>query len=102
MTEYNKLVRDRIPEIIENSGSRYSIRTLDEEEFGKCIKAKLVEEAKEYEESGEIEELADIFEVIGYILDINGWTYDEVYQKALEKLKKRGGFDKRIFLEWTD
>lgn len=62
--EYNKLVRDRIPEIIQAKGDVCVVRTLDDDEYRMRLKMKLMEEVMEYQESGSLEELADIYEVI--------------------------------------
>lgn len=98
---HNKLVRDNIPNIIKESGHECKYRILNDKEFLEELKRKLVEESIEYCNSGDIEELADVFEVIGFILDCNNWTYDKVYQVAHEKAEKRGVFYKKYFLEET-
>lgn len=71
---YNKLVRDRIPEIIAASGKRCDTRILSEEEYLAMLRTKLHEELAEYEESGELEELADILEILYALADLQGFT----------------------------
>jgi len=95
MKTYNKLVRDRIPEIIEASGARCETRILTDEEYLKALDAKLDEELAEYHESGDIEELADLLEVIYAIAKARGC---DVVGKRIEKAARRGGFAKRIML----
>ena len=96
---YNKLVRDKIPEIIASKNKKYNIKYLKDDELKDALNNKLLEEVNEFIESDhDIEEMADIFEVIGAILDLNNWTYDMVGQVQLDKVKARGAFDKGIFL----
>ena len=96
---YNKLVRDKIPEIIASKNKKYNIKYLKDDELTDSLNNKLLEEVNEFIESDhDIEEMADIFEVIGAILDLNNWTYDMVGQVQLDKVKARGAFEKGIFL----
>ncbi|MCY0864224.1 MAG: nucleoside triphosphate pyrophosphohydrolase [Sulfobacillus sp.] len=103
---YNKLVRDRIPEIIASEGKRYRVRTLDTEEFVARLREKLDEEIAEYrraETSAEaIEELADILEVIYHLAAVHGSTVEELEAVRIRKRVKRGGFEKRLFLVEAD
>lgn len=96
---YNKLIRDRIPEIIEEQGKRCEIRTLTEDEYRLELDRKLQEELKEYLDEGTVEELADIVEVVLAIAKEKGLTKEELDRVMEEKRKKRGGFEKRLFLE---
>ncbi len=97
---YNKLVRDKIPEIIErNEGRSCKTRILDDEEYLFELNKKIQEELAEYLESGEIEELADLEEVLRAILDSKGVSYEEFERIRLEKVNKRGAFKDRIYLE---
>ena len=102
MKVYNKLVRDRIPEIIEKNGGKPIIRKLDDEEYFRELNRKIKEELNEYLESGEIEELADLEEVLRAILDYKNCSYEEFEKIRNEKVKKRGAFKNKIFLESTD
>ena len=95
---YNKLVRDRIPEIIASTGDKYKIRTLSDAEYIEMLDAKLDEELKEYHEDKNIEELADILEVLYAVAKARGYTIDELEETRLKKQKARGGFDEKIFL----
>lgn len=96
---YNKLVRDRIPEIIEVSGKSCVTETLPDEQFIELLNKKLLEEVTEYLESGSVEELADIGEVMHAILDYKGISLEEFQRIRLEKLQERGGFKKKILLK---
>jgi predicted house-cleaning noncanonical NTP pyrophosphatase (MazG superfamily) len=96
---YNKLIRDRIPEIIQSSGKKCSTVTLSDEEYLKLIDAKLDEELAEYHKDQNIEELADLLEVIHAAALARGYTLEELEQVRAEKAAKRGGFEKRILLK---
>ena len=95
---YNKLVRDKIPEIIEKNGGKCVCRTLNDEEYIAMIDAKLNEELVEYYEGKNIEELADLIEVIYAAAKARGYTIAELEEVRAKKAEKRGGFDKRILL----
>ncbi len=99
MKTYNKLVRDKIPEII-NSDSRVAItRKLDDAEYLNELNKKLQEEVKEYLEDNNVEELADIVEVIYGILNSKNVSIEEFEIIRKNKVDKRGAFNKKIFLE---
>lgn len=95
---FNKLVRDKIPEIIEKSGSRPIIRVMDDGEYLIALRKKLDEEVLEYHESGEIEELADMLEVVYALCEAEGHTIDELLSVYKKKHDERGGFKDKIFL----
>ncbi len=102
MKIYNKLVRDRIPEIIaSDNGKTCSIRTMQPVEYLKALNKKLQEELQEYLESGEVEELADLEEVLRAILDVKNVSYDDFESIRIKKANERGAFKKRIFLEYV-
>lgn len=98
MKTYNKLVRDKIPQIIRQSGKECRLKVLNDEEFLYYLEKKLEEEFKEYMESKEILELADMVEVIYAILDAKGIDIDDFERSRKAKRENRGGFDERIFL----
>lgn len=102
MPVYNKLIRDRIPEIIQMSGKKFTYEILEEEQYASELKKKLQEEVKEYlltdTNVQAIEELADILEVIHALAKVHGETITEVEEIRREKALLRGGFDRRLFL----
>jgi predicted house-cleaning noncanonical NTP pyrophosphatase (MazG superfamily) len=102
MPTYNKLVRDRIPEIIEKAGKSFTMRVLDTEEYKQELHKKMREEHREYMESGSdqdsLEELADLLEVIYALAEVHGSSFEELEQIRQEKADKRGGFLERLFL----
>ena len=95
---YNKLVRDLIPDIIKDSGNECRTRILSDDEYLKMLDAKLDEELLEYHQDQNIEELADLMELIQATAIARGFTLEELESVRAEKAKKRGGFDKKIFL----
>ena len=94
---YHKLVRDRIPEIIEADGKTCVCETLSD--YISLLDRKLNEELAEYQESKSLEELADLLEVIRAVVKARGWTVEELEQVRTEKATKRGGFEKKILLK---
>ena len=96
---YNKLVRDRIPEIIKSSGKSCTTEILSAEDYLRMIDAKLDEELAEYHKDQNIEELADLLEVIWAAAIARGYTIEELERVRAEKAAKRGGFEKRILLK---
>ena len=93
---YHKLVRDRIPEIIEADGKICVCETLSDEDY---LDQKLNEELAEYQESKSLEELADLLEVMQDVVKAHGWTLEELEQVRADKASKRGGFEKKILLK---
>ena len=102
MKKYNKLIRDKIPEIIETEGRTCKIETLSDEEYLIHLNEKLLEEANEYLESGEVEELADLEEVLRAILKAKNVDYESFEKIRTDKVEKRGAFDKKMLLKETD
>ncbi|MFC7785519.1 phosphoribosyl-ATP pyrophosphohydrolase [Rossellomorea sp. GCM10028870] len=102
MPNYNKLVRDRIPSIIESTGKKYSTKVLNDEEYIKCLKEKAYEELNEYcaaeTDVEAVEELADLLEVIRSLVNQHGATFEEVEAVREDKDLKRGGFKEKVFL----
>lgn len=98
MTVYNKLVRDRIPEIIEQGGEKANIRILDEEEYLRLLHAKLDEEVGEFHRDRNTEELADILEVVYALAEAIGASREELTRVYERKHDDRGGFRDRVFL----
>lgn len=96
---YNKLVRDKIPEIIEASGKKCETQMLNDEAYLEMLNKKLDEELKEYQESHEAEELADILEVIYALAQARGVSKEQLEEIRNEKAEKRGSFEKKILLK---
>ncbi len=102
---YNKLIRDKIVDIIEKDGKKAIVSTLNDEQYKEELLKKLLEEANEVANSSNsnemLEELADVLEVIRYLAKINGKELNDIVTIADEKKEKRGGFDDKVFLEKT-
>jgi len=104
-TTYNKLVRDRIPEIIKLEGRDPVTRILNDEEYRSSLLAKLREEAQEAESASAenlLCELADILEVLLALTETHNITWREVESAATLKRAQRGGFRGRVFLEYVE
>lgn len=97
--KYNKLIRDRIPEIIEASGKTCVTRTLSDGEYVAALDRKLTEELAEYHADGSMEELADLLEVMMAVAAARGHDFAEVEAIRRRKAEERGGFSDRIWLE---
>ena len=93
---YHKLVRDRIPEIIEADGKTCICEALSQEDYLRLLDEKLNEELAEYQESKSLEELADLLEVMQAVVKARDWTVEELEQVRAEKAAKRGGFEKKL------
>jgi len=98
MKTYNKLVRDKIPEIIKKQGQVPKTRQLDDSEYFEALNHKLTEEVAEYFEDYDIEELADIMEVIYALVKYKGLSVDEFEKVRRKKFDERGGFNDRVLL----
>ena len=96
---YNKLVRDKIPEIIEASGKTCETEILSNQEYLQMLDKKLDEELAEYHQEQNIEELADLLEVLYATAKARGYSIEELEYVRIEKQKARGGFDKKILLK---
>ena len=101
MIEYNKLIRDKIPEVIKASEKKCEIEILSDEQYLEYLNKKIKEEVNEYLESGEIEELADLEEVLRAILAAKNVSYDEFEKIRISIVNKRGAFEKKLLLKRT-
>ena len=102
MPKYNKLVRDKIPEIIESNGEKPITRILDSTEYNEELIKKLNEEYQEVvnaDEDNVIEELADMLEVMESIAELHNRTLDDILEAKEKKKIKRGGFSKKLYLK---
>lgn len=95
---YNKLVRDNIPQIIEDNGGKAEVRILSDEEYRHFLEAKLDEEVGEYHRDQTPEELVDILEVVYALAASQGVSQNELLDLYQKKHDARGGFEKKILL----
>lgn len=102
ITKYDKLVRDKIPQVLEAKGIKSVTRTVTDEEFFERLLIKLREEVEEFVKDVNEEELADIIEVLNAIIETKGFTNESIEEIRLKKLKEKGGFNSKIILEQTE
>ena len=102
MRVYNKLVRDKIPEIIEADGKECKTRILSNDEYIAALEAKLNEEVAEYQADKNLEEMVDVLEVLQAICTARGYSLDELEAMRAKKADERGGFKEKIFLEHVE
>ena len=101
MKIYDKLVRDRIPEIIENSGNHCEVEIVSDEVALEYLYKKLNEEVEELLEDKNLEEIADVVEVLFAIGKKYGYSEEDILNRRAEKNAKSGGFDNNIVLKKT-
>jgi predicted house-cleaning noncanonical NTP pyrophosphatase (MazG superfamily) len=99
MKVYNKLVRDKIPEIIKADGKECEIEIAFKYERQELLEKKLMEEVNEFLEDKNLEELADVMEVLYGLANNMGYSEEDLNKKRLEKLEERGGFKEGIVLK---
>lgn len=97
-TKYNKLVRDKIPSILDNKGIKYLITYTDENNHLFYLLKKLIEEAHELSRDKDIEELADVMEVLLAIGEELGYSLEDILINMVAKRDERGGFNEGIIL----
>ena len=95
---YHKLIRDKIPEIIERSGKICRTEILDDADYLKLLDEKLTEELSEYQESNSLEELADLLEVMEAVVTARGYSWEQLQTVKAEKKAARGGFAEKLLL----
>ena len=101
--DYNKLVRDKIPEEINKiEGRKANYKILDEEEYQKELDKKLFEEAHEFVEEHSIEELADLMEVINAEIKVRNINYEDIEEVRKIKAEKKGKFENKIYLNYVE
>lgn len=99
--KYNKLIRDKIPEILKNKNIDFITHVASDEEYWNKLKEKLQEEVDEFIKDNNSEELADILEVIYAICDYQNVSKTELEKIREEKAEKRGAFKNKIILDET-
>ena len=100
--EYNKLVRDNIPNIIENKGEKPITHTAEDKEYEEALSHKLHEEVGEFLENPCVEEAADILEVLHAICALKSVDLQALEEVRQKKAEERGGFKNKIILDRTE
>ena len=98
MKKYNKLVRDKIPEIIRVDGKECEVKIAKGKEKYEFLEKKLMEEVNEFLEDKNLEELADVMEVLFALANELGYSEEDLIRKREEKKSERGGFKDGIVL----
>ncbi|PJF45099.1 MAG: hypothetical protein CUN55_00480 [Phototrophicales bacterium] len=101
---YNKLIRDKVPERILEHEKLFSSEFVNEEEYERLLRLKVVEEAQEVADSGEgdlISEIADVYEVLDSLLSLHGIDKSEVLQVQQRRREELGSFNNRVKLLWV-
>ncbi|MFD1512569.1 nucleoside triphosphate pyrophosphohydrolase [Halomarina rubra] len=97
--EYDKLVRDDVPDVVEANGQRPVVHTVDGEEYHDRLVDKLDEEVAEYREDRSVDELADVLEVVFALAEIHGVGKQQLADRRAQKAEERGGFDEGVVLD---
>ena len=95
---YYKLIRDNIPEICKKNKQIAVTKTLNDKEYRKALRKKLLEETNEYLKSEELSELADILEVVDALAKLQGSDFEDILRLKSKKAETNGAFDKRLQL----
>lgn len=102
----DKLVRDKLPQIMGSSGVQMNERVMNNEEYLKRLKDKLLEESQEVMastcEKEMCEEMADLYEVMSATLKIYGLNFEVIQNLALKKRNEKGGFDNKIYCDYVE
>jgi predicted house-cleaning noncanonical NTP pyrophosphatase (MazG superfamily) len=103
---YRKLVRDKIPKRIEESGGKYETKTLSVSSFNKEILKKVEEEAsglsKAKVKSDIVAEMGDLLDVLTEVKKVFGLKTVELKESRRKEMKRKGGFTKRTYLVWAE
>ena len=99
---YNKLIRDKIPELIEESGRQVSTKKLSQEEYLQALIDKIVEEINDYRSSENEEEIADIYEVLDCLVELKEYEPMHIDYLRMKKRDAQGSYKDRILLEYVE
>ena len=95
---YNKLIRDKIPELIEKSGRKHSVKKLEDKEYHDALIEKIIEEIQEFKETDNEEELADIYEALECLVELKDYEPMHIDYLRLNKREAHGSFKERLLL----
>lgn len=106
MPTYRKLVRDKVPEILEKSGKNFEVETLNHDRYIIELRKKLQEELLEYLEAANpedaVEKLAEMLEVMYHLSDVHETTMEEIEALRVKKKEENGSFEEKVFLIKVD
>jgi len=99
---YDKLVRDKIPEILSKQNKKYKCHIATGDELREMLREKVLEEIGEYMSNPCLEELADVYEVLEAVVKAEGYTLTDIEEYRIEKRQTNGGFSQSIILEYVE
>lgn len=102
ITKYDKLVRDKIPQVLDAKGIKSVTHRVEGDEYFTRLVAKLREEVEEFAKDANEEEIADIMEVLNAVILAKGFSKEKIEEIRKKKLGERGGFSEKIILEQTE
>jgi predicted house-cleaning noncanonical NTP pyrophosphatase (MazG superfamily) len=102
MIIYDKLIRDKIPEILKNKGIKFQSHVANDDEFIYKLHQKLLEEATEFKNDPNIEEYIDVLEILDTIKKTHNFKNDEIIITKRNKKNNKGGFKDKIILDSTE
>lgn len=102
ITKYDKLVRDKIPQVLDAKGIKSVTHRVEGDEYFARLVAKLREEVEEFAKDTKEEEIADIMEVLNAVILAKGFSKEKIEEIRKKKLGERGGFSEKIILEQTE
>lgn len=102
MKTYNKLVRDKIPQVLDEKNIKYNIRIAEDQEYLIKLQEKLQEEILEFKRTPNLDEYIDIVEVLEALAKYHGIDLKPMRLRKRMKREHKGGFDKKIILESTE
>ena len=100
--KYDKLIRDKVPELIKSRGDSCEVHIAGDDEYSDKLKAKIMEGVGEFLDNPCVDELADVLEVVYAIADFKFGGRDELEKVRMMKVAERGGFGKKIVLDESE
>jgi len=100
--EYNKLVRDKIPEIIRESGRTCEFKILGQSEIKDALKEKLIEKADVFSNRPSEDEISDIYELLDTIVEVYDFEPLHIDYLKLQNKESKGSYSEKVFLISVD
>ena len=100
--ELRKLVRDKVPEILESEGVKVTSHKADHDEFETELLEKLREEVIEFKNAKSVDELVDLLETLDAVIAFYEWKQEDITIYKMQKRNEKGGYSKQIILDKTE